>query len=186
MKKRKRRTDKRGQKLFCIVCLSFLCGCFGGALLANLTEAAQREELVAFLETTAVAEAGYWDIFRKYMKYSLCIWIGGWMPAGVFLSAGVFLFRSMAVGFTASMLLLTFGAKGILTAVTSLLPQNLLLIPMYSLLMTAALDYLPYGQEEGKRALKREKRRRQTEYCILFFASVPFLLLAAGVEKLLL
>ena len=72
-------------------------------------------------------------------------------------------------------------------AVTSFLPQNLLLIPAYILMMSAALYYMLHWKEEGiKRALKRERRRKQTEYCILFGVSVLLLAGAAGVERVLL
>ena len=45
-------------------------------------------------------------------------------------------------------------------------------------------NYLSTWREgEGKRALKRERRRKQTEYCILFGFSVLLLLAAAGLER---
>ena len=62
--------------------------------------------------------------------------------------------------------------------------QNLFLIPAYILTMSAAAYYLSAWREgEGKRALKRERRRKQTEYCILFGFSVLLLLAAAGLER---
>ena len=184
MKKRSHQTDKR--VIFCIVCLFFLFGALGGALAANLLKAPQKAELAAFLETALLKQEGatFRDVFWKYLKYELLIWIGGWMLPGLFLSGTAFLFRSIAVGFTAATLLLTYGTKGIWTAVTAFLPQNLLLIPAYSILMTAAVYYLLSAQNEtGKRALKRERRRRRVEYCILFMGSVLLLLLAAGLEQ---
>lgn len=184
MKKRSCQTDKR--MLFCIVCLFFLFGSLGGALAANLLKAAQKAELAAFLETALFPQkaATFWHIFWKYLKYDLLIWLGGWTTAGVFVSGAAFLFRSIAVGFTSAALLTAYGVKGIWTAVTAFLPQNLLLIPTYSVLMTAAVYYLLSAQNEtGKRALKRERRRRRVEYCILFAGSVVLLLLAAGIEQ---
>jgi uncharacterized membrane protein SpoIIM required for sporulation len=108
------------------------------------------------------------------------------MQMGLFLSGAVFLFRSAAVGFTSAMLMTAYGMKGIFRAV-SFLPQNLLLIPAYILMMSAALYYMLHWQEEGgKRTLKREKRRKRTEYCILFGVSVLLILGAVGVERMLL
>ena len=109
------------------------------------------------------------------------------MQMGLFFSGSAFLFRSIAVGFTSAMMMTAYGTKGVFIAATSFLPQNLLLIPAYILMMSAALYYMLHWQEEGrKRTLKRERRRKQTEYCILFGMSVLLLAGAAGVEKMLL
>lgn len=184
MKKRNDQTDKR--RIFSIVCLFFLFGVLGGAVLANLLTAEQKAELTAFLETALFIqdEPTYWHIFWKYMKYDLCIWLGGWTIAGIFFSAAAFLFRGIAVGFTSAAIFTAYGWKGIWRAVTTVLPQNLLLIPTYCIILTAALYYmLPAQQKMGIRMQKREQRRRRAEYTILFAGSVGMLLLAAGIEK---
>lgn len=187
--KKKHRIDRQVQKIIGIVCLSFLLGTLGGALAANLLSATEQGELSLFLqgmgERTELPSFG--ALFWKYLKYDLIIWLGGWMQMGLFLSGAAFLFRSVAIGFTSAMMMTAYGAKGVLMAAASFLPQNLLLIPAYILMMSAALYYMLHWQEEGgKRALKRERRRRQTEYCILFGVSVLLLVGAAGVERMLL
>lgn len=54
----------------------------------------------------------------------------------------------------------------------------------YVAMTTVAVYYLFAWGEEGTRkgASKREKRRRQTEYCILLAASVLPIVVASGVE----
>lgn len=189
MKKGKRTIEKRGQMIVAVVCLSFLLGTAGGALAANLLAAAEMGEMADFLRNAMQegAEATFLPIFWKYLKYDIVIWLGGWMSMGLFFSGAAFLFRSISIGFTSAMILTVYGAKGILTIAGKLLPQNVFLIPAYILMMSAAAYYLSSWREgEGKRALKREKRRKQTEYCILFGVSVLLLLAAAGMERLLL
>lgn len=187
--KRKRKMDRQVQKIISIVCLSFLLGVLGGAAAANLLPAGERGNLSFFLsEVEEITEIpSFVSLFWKYLKYDLIIFLGGWMQMGLFLSGAAFLFRSISVGFTSAMLMSVYGAKGILLAVTSFLPQNLLLIPAYILMMSAAIYYMLHWQDGGgKRALKRERRRRQTEYCILFGLSVLLLMGAAGVERIVL
>lgn len=105
------------------------------------------------------------------------------MSMGLFLSGATFLLRSISVGFASAMMMITYGAKGVIGAVTAFLPQNLLLIPTYIFIMCAALYYLSAWQERGgKKGLKRERRRKQTEYCLVFLASVILIALGAGVE----
>lgn len=189
MKKRKRTIEKRGQMIAAVVCLSFLLGTAGGALAANLLAAAEMGEMADFLQNAMQegTEAAFLPIFWKYLKYDIVIWLGGWMSMGLFFSGAAFLFRSISIGFTSAMILTVYGAKGILTIAGTLLPQNVFLIPAYILMMSAAAYYLSSWREgEGKRALKREKRRKQTEYCILFGVSVLLLLAAAGMERMVL
>lgn len=187
--KKKRIIDRQVQKIIGIVCLSFLFGTMGGAVAANLLPIGEQGELSLFLqgvaEQTEVSSFG--ALFWKYLKYDIIIWLGGWMQMGLFFSGTAFLFRSIAVGFTSAMMMSVYGAKGIWMAMSSFLPQNLLLIPAYILMMSAAFYYMLHWQEDGtKRTLKRERRRKQTEYCILFGMSVLLLAGAAGVERVLL
>lgn len=187
--KKKRRIDRQVQKIIGIVCLSFLLGTLGGALAANLLPSTEQGELSLFLQGMGEREElpSFGALFWKYLKYDIMIWLGGWMQMGLFLSGAAFLFRSVAIGFTSAMMMVVYGAKGILMAAVSFLPQNLLLVPAYILMMSAALYYMLHWQEEGgKRALKRERRRRQTEYCILFGVSVLLLMGAAGIERMFL
>lgn len=189
MRKAKRRTDRRLQRIIGIVCLSFLCGTAGGALLANLLSAEQQGTLSVFLEQTLAGTntSTYGSIFLKYLKYDLIIWLGGLMQLGLFFSGAAFLFRSICVGFTSAMMMTAYGMKGIFLSAVSFLPQNLLLIPAYLLMMSAALYYALSSPEQGeKRILKREKKRKQTEYCILFGISVLLLAAASGIEQMLL
>ena len=184
--KRKHRIDRQVQKIVGIVCLSFLLGVLGGALMANLLPPEAKGELSLFWQERTMSVPSFLDVFWKYLKYDILIWLGGWMQMGLFLSGAVFLFRSMAVGFTSAMLIAMHGIKGLLRAI-SFLPQNFLLVPAYILMMSAALYYMTHWQEEvGKRMLKREKRRKQMEYCILFGISVLLVFGAAGVERMML
>lgn len=189
MKKRKRMIDKKGQAIAMAVCVVFLLGTAGGALAANMVGTAEQGKLAEFLRDALAEEqeAAFLPIFWKYMKYDLIIWLGGWMSLGLFFSGAAFLFRSISVGFTSAMILTVQGAEGVLTIGMTLLPQNLFLIPAYILMMSAAAYYLSSWREgEGKRALRRERRRKQTEYCILFGVSILLLLAAAGLERALL
>ena len=189
MKKRKQGIDKRLLRIMGVVCLSFLLGVLGGALLANLLSGSARAELTSFLRgaLTEGSEVGFWSIFLKYFKYDLLIWLGGWVPLGIFLSGAAFLFRGAAVGFTSAILFTTYGRRGVWIAASSLLPQNMLLIPTYILIMTASVYYLTsWNEQGGKRALKRERRRKQAEYSLLLLGSMVMLAAAAGMERAIL
>ena len=80
MKRQKRRTDKQLQRIIGIVCLSFLLGTAGGALLANLLPQGQQGQLSAFLQQALADgdEISFAAIFWKYLKYDIIIWLGSW------------------------------------------------------------------------------------------------------------
>lgn len=188
MGKKKKGLDKRGQKIILMVCLSFLLGVIGGAIGANLMGSGQQAELSAFLHdamVTPTQKQTFWTIFWKYLKYDLLIWVGGWMNMGLFLAGSAFLLRSISLGFASAMMMVTYGTKGVFGAMVRILPQNIVLIPAYLFIMCAAIYYLfSWKEGGGKRALTRERRRKQTEYCILFVISVVLIAVGAGIEIL--
>lgn len=187
MAKKRRKTNQRGQKIILIVCLSFLFGIAFGALMANLVGNGVKSELVNMLSSGKVTEEAvtFLSVFVKYLKYDFLIWIGGWMGMGLFLSGAAFLLRSMSLGFASAMMMMTYGGNGVLKAMVSFLPSNLILIPGYIFIMCAAIFYMfSWKENDGKRALRREKKRKQTEYCILFGVSVLIMAAGAGVEFL--
>ena len=129
--------------IFMIVCLSFLLGTIGGAVAANLAGRSGEETLVRFLQEhlTAGGDSSFWYTFWKYMKYDLLIWAGGWLSMGVFISGCVCLFRGISLGFTAAMLMASYGGKGVLKAVENV---NQVIAPAlvgFSALEQRAIDY---------------------------------------------
>lgn len=185
MAKRNKRLDKRGQKIIYIVCLSFLCGVIGGAIAANLMGSGAQLEFASMIQGAADAEETitFGMVFWKYLKYDIAIWFGGWLSMGLFLSGTVFLLRGISLGFASAMMMVTYGVKGVWSAAFAILPQNIVLIPTYIFTMCAAIYYiLAWKEGNGKRALKREQRRKQTEYCILFLTSAIFIAIGAGIE----
>lgn len=177
--------DKRGQKIITIVCLSFLCGVMGGAIAANLMGDGTKSELAGVIQNAVqVEQAGsFASVFWKYLKYDIVIWLGGWLSLGLFLSGAAFLLRSISLGFASAMMMITYGAKGVWGAMFGILPQNIILIPAYIFSMCTAIYYLMgWNEGNGKRGLRRERRRKQTEYCILFLASAVLIAIGAGIE----
>lgn len=186
MKQKNKEWMKRGQMILGIVCLSFILGAAGGAIAANFIGQSGEGELASafrgVLDSSTSAGLGY--VIWKYFKYDLLIWAGGWLSMGIFLSGCVFLFRSVSLGFTSAMLMCAYGKEGVLLAASAILPQNLILIPVYVFMMTASIYYMGIWDENGgrKRAGKREKRRRQTEYCILLLGSFLLMVAASVIE----
>lgn len=182
-----RTKNKKRQMMAIIICLFFLLSTIMGAILANSLSLEDVNNLQSSLETLFQKEQnskGFSSIFFKYLKYDVLIWLGGCFYYGAILSAGVLAFRGISLGYTASVLFRTYGAKGIFPVICSMLPQNLILLPIYFFMTWIAFCFLleQKSGQYGKGALKREVTRRWTEYIILFVGSVLAVILASLVE----
>ncbi len=176
----------KNQKILLLISSCFLLGVAGGALAANIAGQSGTETFALFLKKylTTQEDVSFGYVFWKYLKYDLLIWAGGWLSMGIFLSGSICLFWGVSLGFTTAMMMASYGSKGVLLAVMGVVPQNMILIPVYLTMTGAAMYYLFVWDEEvvRKRAIKREKRKRKTEYCILLVGSVVLVCLASCVE----
>ena len=176
--------DKR-QMMAITICLFFLLSTMVGAMLANGLSLEEVNHLQSSLEALFQKEQNsFLSVFFKYLKYDVLIWLGGCFYYGAILSAGILAFRGISLGYTTSVLFRTYGAKGIFPVICSMLPQNLILLPIYFFMTWIAFCFLleQKSGQYGKGALKREITRRWTEYIILFVGSVLAVILASLIE----
>ncbi len=182
----KTKNDKR-QMMAITICLFFLLSTIAGAILANSLSPEDVNTIQGSLEDLFQKEQNsksFLSVFLKYLKYDVLIWLGGCFYYGAILSAGVLAFRGISLGYTTSILFRTYGAKGIFTVICSMLPQNLILLPIYFFMTWIAFCFLleQKSGQYGKGALKREVTRRWTEYSILFVGSILVVSLASFIE----
>ncbi len=178
------KNDKR-QMMAITICLFFLLSTMVGAMLANGLSLEEVNHLQSSLEALFQKEQNsFLSVFFKYLKYDVLIWLGGCFYYGAILSAGILAFRGISLGYTTSVLFRTYGAKGIFPVICSMLPQNLILLPIYFFMTWIAFCFLleQKSGQYGKGALKREITRRWTEYIILFVGSVLAVILASLIE----
>lgn len=185
------RDDKQIRIAF-IILLAFLAANIIGAMLCNGIYGTKTSGLALELKNffTGVKENGvtgsysFSTIYWKYLKYSLFIWIGGWLSYGCIISGVALCFRGLSLGFTTAMLLRTYGFKGFFVALLTIVPQNLILIPAYLILTWAATCFwLRRGRSSnGKAGLRREKNKQYTEYSIFLMAAILLIAVATLVE----
>ena len=194
MKKKKWITSsKRGTvapyiKIVGIISLIFLVGTGIGAIGACFASEESKSQIILAMDAMVEGslEESYFIVFLKYAKYTLLIWVGGWFSYGIFISVGVFIFRSISLGYTSAMIMGINGIKGIFLVCSSFLIPNIFLIPAYILMMCASLYYgARWNETQGRRGLKREKRKKQTEYFILLVISIILVGVGSGIEFLM-
>ena len=186
MQRIKNKQQKR-QMMALMICLLFLLSTIVGAVLANglsLEEVGTLQSGIDELFHNEQITKNFVTVFFKYLKYDVLIWLGGCFCYGAILSAGVLAFRGISLGYTAAVLFRTYGAKGILMIVCTMLPQNMVLLPVYFFMTFLAFCFLleQKSGQSGKGALKREVTRIWTEYAILLCVSVIIVGVACFVE----
>ncbi len=185
---RKANKEQKRQMMAVMICLLFLLSTIAGALLANGLPLEQMEGLQGSINTLFQTEQQYtptvWSVFLKYLKYDVLIWLGGCFYYGAVLSAGVLAFRGISLGYTAAVLFMTYQTKGMFAVICAMLPQNLILLPIYFFMTWLAFCFWLEQKkgQSGKGALKREVTRIWTEYIILLWGSVLVIAVASFVE----
>ncbi len=185
---RKANKEQKRQMMTVMICLLFLFSTIAGALLANGLSLEQMEGLQGSINTLFQTEQQYtptvWSVFLKYLKYDVLIWLGGCFYYGAVLSAGTLAFRGVSLGYTAAVVFRVYGTKGIFVVICSMLPQNIILLPIYFLMTWFAYCFLMEQKKGqiGKGALKREQTRIWTEYTILLWGSVVAIAIASLIE----
>ncbi len=184
--------DRKKWMMGIIICLTFLFAVLVGAVVSNFISSEKTsllgEELKSFFSTISqegeVARPNFSSVFLKYAKYVFLIWLGGWLPFGVLLSEGILMFRGASLGFTSAMLMKEFGIRGAVATVFAILPQNLILIPIYLFITWTAISFsMDRGiKKVGKAGLRRERTKKTTEYGIFFSGAVVCLALVSLLE----
>ncbi len=127
----------------------FLLGILIGSIAAITSKRADSAEMKAyfdrFLSAYPLQGAARSEIFQismlNYLRLAALMWIAGWLvwllPLGA-LQVGIKGFRT---GFTVAYLLRCYQLRGILLAVISILPQNLILIPALCFFMVYQIKF---------------------------------------------
>lgn len=183
---RKINKQEKRQMMVLMICLFFLFSVAAGAILANGISIEEVHTMQGDIENLfqKQTEKNFLSVFLKYLKYDVLIWVGGCFCYGAVLSAGTLAFRGVSLGYTAAVVFRAYGAKGIFVVICSMLPQNLILLPIYFLMTWFAYCFLMEQKrgQIGKGALKREQTRIWTEYTILLWGSVVAIVIASLTE----
>jgi len=116
-----------------------------GALTLDMTQEISRH-LGHFFETMdqgqeVDAVRSFWTIFGMNVKWVLLIWLFGMSVIGLPLILVLDFLKGALVGFTISFLIGQYAWKGLLFSLVSVVPQNLLLIPVMLIGSVSALSF---------------------------------------------
>lgn len=179
-----------GNKAISISTFVFLSGLFMGIFMAVTMEPAEKEaiaeHLLSFLAGDA-ADVSFIDYaqtaFRKNAVLWLVIFTGGFTVLGAPLSMLPLLYKGAALGLSCTMIIDSMSTDGIKLIMLSVLPQNMLLVPLFILAASFALSYA-YGFLASKKGgiEKANLPRKAGPYIIVNIVMLIMLMVCAAVE----
>ena len=181
--------------LYLFITVLFMMGVIFGAILVNSLSFTQKEDLFSYLNQFfgLAGEgnmAGSRELFLQSLshnvKYIAVIWILGISIIGLPLILVLLFLKGVVVGFTVGFLVNQLGWHGFLLSFVSVLPQNMLIVPVFIMIAALALSlsmlmirriFLKQLREPLKPVIMR--------YLLSFAASLLFLAAAGMIEAYL-
>jgi stage II sporulation protein M len=200
MKKRLYQNDaasyfREHSSIFLFIVILFLMGVIFGAIVVNSMSITQKQDLFYYLSqffgqisNGKVAENS--DVFMQSFfhnsKFIGLIWILGISIIGLPVILILLFIKGMVVGFTVGFLVSQLGWKGFMLAFVSILPQNLIIIPVFIIMAALSVIF-------SLRMIKRQFLKQYGQpimpffkrYIFTFVGAVIFISAASGVEAYL-
>ena len=200
MKKRLYQSDaasyfREHSSIFLFIVVLFLMGVIFGAIVVNSMSITQKEDLFYYLSqffgqvsdgTVAEDNDLFLQSFLHNSKFIGLMWILGISIIGLPIILILLFLKGMVVGFTVGFLVSQMGWKGFLMAFASILPQNLIIIPVFILMAAFSVIF-------SIRMIKRQFMKKYAQpimpffkrYIVALMAAVLFISAASGIEAYL-
>ena len=200
MKKRLYQSDaasyfREHSSIFLFIVVLFLMGVIFGAIVVNSMSITQKEDLFYYLSqffgqvsdgTVTEDNDLFLQSFFHNSKFIGLMWILGISIIGLPIILILLFLKGMVVGFTVGFLVSQMGWKGFLLAFASILPQNLIIIPVFILMAAFSVIF-------SMRMIKRQFMKKYAQpimpffkrYIIALIVAVLFISAASGVEAYL-
>lgn len=136
--------------LYVFVIVLFLMGVIFGAIVVNSLGFSQKQDLYYYLaqffgQVSKDNVASAHDMFRQsYMhnvKYMVLMWVLGISVIGLPVILVLLFLKGIVVGFTVGFLVNQMGWKGFLLSFVSVMPQNLLVIPLMIVMGVMSISF---------------------------------------------
>jgi stage II sporulation protein M len=144
---------KENVSLYVFVSVLFIIGVVFGAVMVNALSLEQKQEMMRHLGNffqevngglEVQAGASFQMAFGMHMKWILLIWLFGLSIIGLPLILILDFLKGVLIGFTVGYLVGQFSWKGMLFALVSVAPQNLIIIPALLISSVAAMAFSIY------------------------------------------
>lgn len=141
---------KENLSLYLFVSVIFITGVIFGAVMVNALSLEQKQEIMRYLGNffSSVDQGGFMETnasfqqsFAMHIKWILIIWILGMSVIGLPLILVLDFLKGVLIGFTVGYLVGQLSWKGLLFALVSVAPQNLVIIPALLICSVTAMAF---------------------------------------------
>ncbi|WP_274364434.1 stage II sporulation protein M [Paenibacillus thermotolerans] len=142
--------SKEQLPLYMFVCVLFIMGVVFGALLVNALTLEQKQEVSQYLNTFLQSQGkeaasggpvSLLESFGVHFKWVLLIYLLGLSVVGVPIILVLDFLKGVLIGFTVGYLAGQWSWKGMLLALASVAPQNLIVVPAIMICSVAAISF---------------------------------------------
>lgn len=176
--------------LYCIVIFFFILGVSLGAMSVNNTALNIKNDIVSYLNgfigiisnetinnTLLLKQTIKINIYSSLFLYISGITIVGLLSIPIYIA-----FRGYCIGFTIAFLTQSFGNRGYILSVASILPQSIVYIPTIFIMSTIALN-ISFITVKSKTNRKITIRRDISNYTLEFLILLIILIFGSFVES---
>jgi stage II sporulation protein M len=144
---------KEHLSLYIFVGIIFLTGAVFGVVMTSALSLEQKQEIMRYLSNffSSVQQGDLTDVratfqqsFALHMKWILIIWLLGMSVIGLPIILILDFLKGVLIGFSVSYLIGQFSWKGLLFALVSVAPQNLVVIPALLVCSVTAMAFSIY------------------------------------------
>ncbi|WP_159882258.1 stage II sporulation protein M [Paenibacillus puerhi] len=142
---------KEHLSLYIFIGVIFVTGVIFGAVMVSALSLEQKQEMTRYLsnffsivnqgELNGDATASFRDTLALHMKWVLIIWLLGMSVIGLPFILILDFLKGVLVGFTVGYMAGTLSWKGLLFALVSVVPQNLIVIPVILVCSATAVSF---------------------------------------------
>lgn len=178
--------------IYLFVIVLFLMGVIFGAVIVNSLSFTQKEDLFYYLSQffgqvaggeIATNEGLFMQSFLHNSKYIGLMWILGISIIGLPIILILLFIKGMVVGFTVGFLVNQMKWNGFVLSFVSVLPQNLVVIPVFIITATLAVTFsLKMIRNQFMKKLNQPVMPLFARYTIAFVIAIISLSVAAGIE----
>ncbi|MCQ4635383.1 stage II sporulation protein M [Anaerovorax odorimutans] len=180
------------KKVFLISVFFFLTGISTGIFLELTMAADEKSSLAGYLQQYLYMDSGSVDYPNPFLSsltsnllLLLIIFLAGLSALGFPAALAALTYKGMALGFCTGLIVETLKDKGILVILTSLVPQNLILIPVFILASAAAVNYGLFSLRSRRMPTKKNLKDVSGSYILLMLFLCLAIGLACGLEAIL-
>ena len=168
-------------------------GIIFGAIIVNSLSIDQKSDLHVYLSRFfgQVSDGHFGnsaDLFKQsfahYLKYTGLLWVLGLSVIGLPIILILLFLKGIVIGFTVGFLVSQMSWKGFLLSFVTVLPQNMILVPAFIIIGTAAIGF---SLKKIRIQLKKNEPfiPLLTRYSFFMAATIAFIVMSSSIEAYL-